>query len=218
MPIAKGILRVAFLAIALSLILIILRHPHQRYTDAGDEAIFSRGNAPEGVRSEILEQLRRFQEGYTQRDLDQVEPFVAELFSGEEVLVLGTMPDEVYAGQEKVSDLVYADWNAWGDCTFLMENAHISAAGEAAWISTAGYVEFDLSRYLALPLRLSGVMVKEDSTWKFQYLQFQFDLTLIPLFIAIPLLVVGLGMSAVSLGIVVVQEVRARGEGAGSKE
>jgi hypothetical protein len=210
MRIAKRILKVGFLAVVLLLILIILRHPHQRYTDAAADPVFSGGNAPEGVRSEIVKQLRRFQEGYTGRDLDQVDAFVEELFSQEEILVLGTMPDEVYNGPEEVADLVYADWNTWGDCTFLMDNAHISAAGDAAWISTVGYVEFDLWRYLVLPLRLSGVMVKEDSGWKFQYLQFRFDLTLFPLFVVIPLLMVGLAVSLVSLGVVVAQEVRGR--------
>ena len=53
---------------------------------------------------------------------------------------------------------------------------NISTQGNVAWISTIGFVEFDLSRFLVLPLRFSGVLVLEDFGWKFQQVQFQFDL------------------------------------------
>ena len=45
-----------------------------------------------------------------------------------------------------------------------------------AWFATTGRVRFDLSRFLILPLRLSGVMVREAEGWRIQYLQFQLDL------------------------------------------
>ena len=41
---------------------------------------------------------------------------------------------------------------------------------------SVGFVEFDLSRFLVLPLRFSGVLVQEDFGWKFQQAQFEFDL------------------------------------------
>ena len=45
-----------------------------------------------------------------------------------------------------------------------------------AWVSTIGYVETDLSRFLVLPLRFTGVLVRENFGWKFQQAQYQFDL------------------------------------------
>jgi hypothetical protein len=208
MKVARQVLTVLFVSILLLLMIVILRHPHKEYYDAREEYVYSYGNAPDSVRSEITEQLHRFQDGYTRRDTAQVDPFVEQLFSEENVLVLGTMPDEIYIGRKKASKLVYADWNAWGDCTFLMDNAHISTSGDVAWISTIGYVKFDLSRFLVLPLRLSAVMVKEGLTWRFQYMQFQFDLNLISLFLVIALLVVWLGVSLISLVVVIVRERR----------
>ena len=208
MNIIRQILKVLFVSILLLLVLVILRKPGAKYNGAGADYVYSAGNAPSLIRSQITAQLQKFQDGYTLRDTDRVQPFMDELFSKENILVLGTMPDEVYTDHEAVSDLIYSDWNAWGDCTFLIENAHISTAGDAAWISTVGLVEFDLSRFLVLPLRLSAVMVEEDDAWKFQFMQFQFDLTLIPLILAVPLLIVGFAVSVGNLIVVTVRDVR----------
>ncbi|MFC1545378.1 nuclear transport factor 2 family protein [Gemmatimonadota bacterium] len=84
-----------------------------------------------------------------------------QLFSQDNILVLGTQPREILTSYERAQFLVSSDWRRWGDCTFLMDNAHISTSGKVAWISTVGYVEFDMSRFLVLPLRLSAVMVKD---------------------------------------------------------
>jgi hypothetical protein len=182
MEIVNQIFKLVFVSILLLFTLLVLRQPHKAFYEAEDEYIYSTGSAPAEVRAEILGQLKQFQAGYTRRDLDQVETFIQEVFSQENLLVLGTMPDEIFHGQEEVSDLIYSDWNAWGDVTFLMDNANISSNGDTAWIATIGYVRFDLPRFLVLPLRLSGVMVNESSEWKFQFLQFQFDLSLFFLF------------------------------------
>ena len=76
----------------------------------------------------------------------------------------------------EASDLVRSDWLQWGDVKLSVLNANISNYGDVAWISTIGFVEFDISRFLVLPLRFSGMLVKEDFGWKFQQVQFQFDL------------------------------------------
>ena len=204
----KHILRVVLIGVLFLLISLILRQPHKIFYEAPDAAIYGLGNAPRPVRAEILKQLDTFQEGYTHRDLDQVDTFMEQLFSARNLLVLSTMPDEIYIGREDASDLVYADWNAWGDCTFLMDTAHISSAGDVAWISAIGYVQFDMPRFLILPLRLSVVMVKEDLAWKFQTMQFQFDLTLIPLFLIAALLTARFFVSLVGLGVSIVKRVR----------
>jgi hypothetical protein len=86
------------------------------------------------------------------------------------------MPNEVFKGYENAARLVKSDWESWGDCRFAIDSAHISSSGNTAWFSTKGYVEFDLSGLLVLPLRLTGIMVKEDQEWKFRQQQFQFDI------------------------------------------
>jgi hypothetical protein len=210
MKIAKQILKVVFICILLYSVIITLRHSHKEYYEAKDDYIFSHGNASDRVRSEIVAQLHVFQEGYARRDTAQLESFMEQLFSQRNILVLGTMPNEILIGPRKVSRLVLSDWRSWGDCTFLMDNSHISTLGNVAWIATIGYVKFDLSRFLVLPLRLSAVMVKEDLTWKFQYIQFQFDLDFTFLLLTIVLLLMWLSVSLVSLAVMTVSRLRKR--------
>ena len=208
MKIFVQVFKVVLISILLYSVMIVLSHPHEAYYDANDAFIFSIGNAPDSIRSDIVEQLHKFQYGYTDRDTTQIKPFMDQLFSEENILVLGTMPNEILFGKEKVSKLVFSDWKRWGDCTFLMNNAHISTSGNVAWISTIGYVKFDLSRFLILPLRLSAVMVKEHLTWKFQYMQFQFDLDFTFLLLTIMLLIVWLTASIVKLTIMTIKIIR----------
>jgi hypothetical protein len=205
MKIVKQVFKVVLISILLYSVIIIIPHPHKEYYDANDTFIFSKGNAPDSIRSEIIEQLHNFQDGYTDRDIVQLKPFMEQLFSQDNILVLGTDPNEILIGQEKVSKLVFNDWKGWEDCTFLMNNAHISTSGNVAWISTIGYVK---KRFLTLPLRVSAVMVKERLTWKFQYMQFQFDLDITFILLTIMLLIIWLSLSLVSLTVMAVKSLR----------
>ena len=150
--------------------------PHETFYNNKDAYVFSKGNADPEVRNQIEQKLRQFQEGYEARDTTVLYYFMDDLFSQENILILGTMPNEIYAGYDEASDLVRSDWLHWGDVRLLVQNANISTQDNVAWISTIGFVEFDLSRFLVLPLRFSGVLVQEDFGWKFQQVQFQFDL------------------------------------------
>ena len=150
--------------------------PHKTFYNNKDVYVFSKGNADPEVRNQIEQKLRQFQEGYEARDTTVLYYFMDDLFSQENILILGTMPNEIYAGYDEASDLVRSDWLHWGDVKLLVQNANISTQGDVAWISTIGFVEFDISRFLVLPLRFSGVLVQEDFGWKFQQVQFQFDL------------------------------------------
>jgi hypothetical protein len=210
MKIIKRILTVGMISILLYSVIIVLRHPHKDYYESKDAYIYGKGNAAEDVRSEITQQLYKFQDGYTQRDTSLLDPFMEELFSQDNILVLGTMPGEILKNYERAKVLVSSDWRTWGDCTFLMNNAHISTAGNVAWISTIGYVKFDLSRFLVLPLRLSAVMVKENNAWKFQHMQFQFDLDFSPILATMVLLFIWLPISLASLTVVIVKRLKKR--------
>ncbi len=208
MNIAKRILTLIFALLLLGLLIRTLQNPHEEYYGASDAFIFSKGNAPEDVRAEIIHQLQRFQEGYTKRDTSLVDPFMQELFSQENVAILGTMPNEIFVGPDEAGWLVKSDWESWGDCTFLVDRAHISTHGDVAWISTIGYVKFDICSLLVMPLRLSAVSVNEGGTWKFQQMQFQFDLDLGFILLVIVLLIVWSALSMVSLAIAIVRGLR----------
>jgi hypothetical protein len=153
-----------------------LKIPHKSFYNASDEYVFSKGNADPEVRNQIEQKLRQFQDGYEARDTTVLYYFMDDLFSQENILILGTMPNEIYYGYDEATDLVRSDWLLWGDVRLLVQNANISTQGNVAWVSTIGFVEFDLSRFLVLPLRFSGVLVHENFGWKFQQAQFQFDL------------------------------------------
>jgi hypothetical protein len=176
----KDIVRVLLRIVLLFIILFLVTRTFKR----ADEKIFlfparsfySKGNAPDSSRKEIIGQLKKFQDGYSKRDTKNIDTFMQSLYCRENILILGTMPGEIYSGYERATRLVKTDWESWGDCKFIIDSANISSSGNTAWFSTRGYVKFDLSKLLVIPLRLTGIMVKEDQEWKFQQQQFQFDI------------------------------------------
>jgi hypothetical protein len=176
----KDILRILFRIILLLIILFLVTRLFKRADEKviifPVKSIYSKGNAPDSTRMEIIEQLKKFQDGYSRRDPKNINTFMQSLYSRENVLILGTMPNEIYSGFEKATRLVETDWESWGDCKFQIDSANISSSGNTAWFSTRGYVKFDLSKLLIIPLRLTGIMVREDQEWKFQQQQFQFDI------------------------------------------
>ena len=176
MKIVNGILIICGLGLTLFIITRTFKIPHKTFYDNPDKYVFTKGNADPETRSQIEQKLLQFQKGYESRDTSVLAYFMDDLFSQENILIQGTMPNEIYSGYDEATDLVRSDWLHWGDVKLLVQNANISTQGNVAWISTIGFVEFDLSRFLVLPLRFSGVLVQEDFGWKFQQAQFQFDL------------------------------------------
>lgn len=208
MQIIKRILISAMISVLLYSVMMVLRHPDEAHYGSEDTYIYGKGSAAEDVRADIIRQLHRFQDGYTQRDTSQLEIFMEELFSQDNILVLGTMPGEVLKNYKGAEGLVSSDWRTWGDCRFLMDKAHISTTGNVAWVSTVGYVKFDLSRFLVLPLRLSAVMVKENAVWKFQQMQFQFDVDFSPILATFIILLVWFPISLASLTVIIFKNLK----------
>jgi len=186
--------------------------PHNTFYQNQDAYVFSEGNADQQVRRQIEKKLQQFQAGYEARDTSVLDYFMNDLFSQENILILGTMPNEIYSGYEEATDLVRSDWLHWGDVRLLVRNANISAFGNVAWLSTIGFVEFDLSRFLVLPLRFSGVLVQEDFGWKFQQAQFEFDLDSSFTVMAILLLWILFGLSVLRFFYLLYKILRARSE------
>ncbi|MFO7693304.1 MAG: nuclear transport factor 2 family protein [Vicinamibacterales bacterium] len=193
----------------LAVLLAVFRHPHAQAYGAGDNFVYGRGTASADVRRDLVRQLEAFQDGYLKRDIGALDAFAARLLAPD-VVALGTMPREIYVGADAVKTLVRGDWESWGDCTFFSNTAQISSLGDVAWFSLIGYVKFDLSRFLVLPLRVSGVLTRTDGDWRFAQLQFQFDLDLSLLLLADVLLLIWLAVNIVTLVIAVVRGRRAR--------
>lgn len=169
------------------------------------------GNASPEVRAAVLAGLRGFQDGYTRRDPAELSAFMARHFSRDHPVVLGTLPGEVYVGYDEASEVVRTDWESWGDCRFRLDETQVSVEGDVAWFATVGSVQFDLSRFLVLPLRLSGVMVNEDGAWKLRQVQFQFDLDLSPLLVLNLLLLAWMAVNAAWVLAAVARRLAGRG-------
>ena len=205
MKIVLNVLVAAGFALALFLLTKTFVIPHQEYQADSSLYLYEQGNASPEVRAEILEQLVLFQEGYDKRDTSILESYMDVLFSKENILILGTMPAEIYSGYVEAADLVSSDWLLWGDVQMLVESANISASDSVAWFSMIGHVVFDMSSWLDLPLRVSGVMVQEEHTWKFQQLQFQFDLNPLWVLYVIILLSIFLLVSIIRLVYIIIR-------------
>lgn len=207
--ILKILLRIVLLILILFLVTRMFKRADEERILSPATAAYSKGNAPDSTRREIIGQLNKFRDSYSKRDTSQVNAFMETLYSRENVLILGTNPGEVFSGYDRATHLVRADWESWGDCRFMVDSAYISSEGDVAWFATKGYVEFDLSKLLVLPLRLTGVMVKEDQVWKFVQQQFQFDIDWSFSLLAILVISVWILVSLVTLAIVSVRAVKA---------
>lgn len=91
----------------------------------------------------IHDLLQTFQDGYTRRDLTQVDAFM-ELFTPE-VEVIGTNGqkpgvDEWYLNRATARELVHGDWEGWGDFRLDLESASIRTLGEVGWIAASATV------------------------------------------------------------------------------
>jgi len=208
--ILRIVLRIVLMLVILFLVTRIFKRADEQKILSPATAAFSKGNAPDSTRKEIIDQLNKFQEGYSKRDTSQVDAFMQSLYSRENILILGTNPNEIFSGYERATSLVRSDWEYWGDCRFNVDSANISSMGDIAWFSTRGYVKFDLSKLLVIPLRLTGIMVKEDQVWKFQQQQFQFDIDFSFTLLTILILAVWILVSLVTLVIVSVRTIKAR--------
>ena len=102
-------------------------------SDGGRSAastILEKGDAPAPVRAEVLQALRRFQDGYIRRDPAQLEGFMRGLFpEGAPVVVLGTNSSEWVGGYRAVSRFIRSDWLNWGDVRLKVEDAVVSSQG-----------------------------------------------------------------------------------------
>ncbi len=211
MKIAYGVARVLFVAFLFYVSATLLGDRYGGSFPSPGSFQYGAGNAPQSLRSEVMDTLVLFQEGYVARDPELLEDFMHRLFSSENTTILGTMPREIYVGFDQAAELVRTDWQSWGDCLFDLENVHISNSGDVVWFATVGFVEFDLSSLLVLPLRLSGVLVLEDGRWRFQYLQFQFDLDLSLLLLCHVLIGIMLAIQLVWLALRVIRQLQHRG-------
>ena len=92
---------------------------------------------------EIRTLLLAFQDGYTRRDITQVDPFMQLFTADAEVIgTNGIKPgvDEWYAGRAAARQLIEGDWIGWGDFRLDVNSASISVNGNVGWIASTATV------------------------------------------------------------------------------
>lgn len=93
--------------------------------------------------NEIKAVLRKFQQGYSDRKLENVDSFTEEIFyNSDDISILGTSTGEIFFQFENVKKLIKGDWEGWGDLSIDCENAYISTCDNIAWFSTNGTVKY----------------------------------------------------------------------------
>jgi hypothetical protein len=92
---------------------------------------------------EIQSLLRTFQDGYTRRDLTQVDNFM-ELFTADAEIIgtNGVRPGngEWYMDRVSARELVEGDWEGWGDLRLDFDSMSIHSRGEVGWIAAPATV------------------------------------------------------------------------------
>jgi hypothetical protein len=95
------------------------------------------------TKHDIHAQLRSFQNGYTHRDLSQLDAFM-DLFipECETIGTNGIKPaqDEWYTSREAARALIKGDCETWGDLRLDIDSASIHALGEVGWIAASATV------------------------------------------------------------------------------
>ena len=94
-------------------------------------------------KKEVLEVLKKFQAGYTARDVSKVDAYVNDLFDSEDILVIGTSAYKPIAFEwcedlKTVKAVVENDWKNWGILKTEWEESRIRIDGNTAWIAMWG--------------------------------------------------------------------------------
>jgi len=92
---------------------------------------------------EIRSLLQTFQDGYTHRDLTQTDSFM-ELFTADAEVIgtNGQKPgvDEWYMDRVSARELVYGDWEGWGDLRLDLESMSVHSRGDVGWVAASATV------------------------------------------------------------------------------
>lgn len=158
-----------------SLLVLMLIQLHANKEELARVKEYSVGTIGNREKTEVLQTLRILESGYTRRDLTAVDSCVANTFSNKDVLILGTNPTEILTGKEGAKNLLLGDWTYWGKVKFHLDRTRFDQLDSTVvYVATTGEVKIDMWR-LKLPLRITGVLVNENSRWLISKLQFQYD-------------------------------------------
>ncbi len=93
--------------------------------------------------AEIRSLLEKFQTGYVNRDVSQVDEFMKLFTDNAEVIgTNGVRPgqDEWYMDRASARELVEGDWQGWGDVRLDLDSRSVRSRGDVGWIAASATV------------------------------------------------------------------------------
>lgn len=93
--------------------------------------------------AQVRDVLHRFQDGYTARNLSELDEFMTLFDQNGDAELIGVGAsvrggNEWFQGLEQIREIVASDWSYWGDVSIDVAGAKITTSGDVAWLSTSG--------------------------------------------------------------------------------
>ena len=109
--------------------------------------------------NEVRLAIKRFQEGYTKRDVSKLDEFMNLFVHNEDVELIGIGAserggNEWFQGVDSIREIIESDWKYWGKVALDIEGAKIRVQDGVAWLSTTGSLTQTPHHASALPLYL----------------------------------------------------------------
>jgi hypothetical protein len=98
--------------------------------------------------------LRRFQDGYTERDLSRLDEVMGLFAPGDAPEMIGIGATERFQGRAQIREMIESDWKYWGDVIFDVDEARVRVHGDVAWLTTRGAVVQSATHDEAMPFYL----------------------------------------------------------------
>ena len=126
---------------------------------------------PEELREAALRPLKLLKAYYEKRDPEQADACMDETMLTDNMLILGTNPNEIFHGREEARHLLQGDWRYWGQLTLDTEQTALFRAGSALYFVLRGIIRLD--RFIfRLPIRITGTLEEQAGMWYISKLQF----------------------------------------------
>ncbi len=126
---------------------------------------------PNELREAALRPLRQLGLYYEKRNPALADDCIDETMLPDDLLILGTNPNEIFYGRDGARHLLQCDWKYWGMVSLWTEQTAFGRVGNALYFVTMGQVKLNIY-HLRIPLKLTGVLEERDGLWRIAKIQF----------------------------------------------
>ena len=126
---------------------------------------------PEELREAALRPLKLLNMYYGKRDPEQADACIDETILPDNMLILGTNPDEIFYGRQGAKWLLQGDWKHWGQLALDVEETTLYRAGSALYYILRGKIKLDYVHF-RIPIRITGTLEECEGLWYISKMQF----------------------------------------------